>query len=446
MLKVVIIGAVAAGMSTAAKLKRLMKDDVDIVVFEQGDDVSFAACGIPYYVSGKIADASELRERRVEDFKKSGIDVRTGHRVTAVNTADKTVSVTVLATGAAVTEKYDKLVVASGARVRKIPPLDADCENLHVVRTVDDGIRLRKALEEKASHHVVVVGAGYIGLEVAEACAKQGKAVLIVEFAERILPVMDPEATDQLHAELERHRVQIRTGSKVVELKTEGKRVVGVVVENAHGRDLVPAEVVINLAGIIPNAEFIDVRKTVNGAIIVNDRMETSVPDVYAAGDCSVMTSAITGEHQYAPLGTNANKQGRVIAHAIAGGPVPRIRLLGSSVIRLFGLDAAKVGLSEIDAQRLNLDYEANYITGNAYPSYWGKEKVSVKLVYDRKTRKMYGAQVVGQGVVGARANYFAIAITAGMTVDDFGYLDLAYSPPFSGVWDVTLIAANTAK
>ncbi|MCC8107898.1 MAG: FAD-dependent oxidoreductase [Planctomycetes bacterium] len=126
MLKVVIIGAVAAGMSTAAKLKRLMKDDVDIVVFEQGDDVSFAACGIPYYVSGKIADASELRERRVEDFKKSGIDVRTGHRVTAVNTADKTVSVTVLATGAAVTEKYDKLVVASGARVRKIPPRDAD--------------------------------------------------------------------------------------------------------------------------------------------------------------------------------------------------------------------------------------------------------------------------------------------------------------------------------
>ncbi len=231
-----------------------------------------------------------------------------------------------------------------------------------------------------------------------------------------------------------------------MELVSENNHIESAIVESANGRETLPADLVVNCAGIVPDTCFIDVDKARNGAIAVDEHMETSAPDVFAAGDCSVMKSFVTGERQYAPLGTNANKQGRIIAEYLAGKKTPNFKLIGSSAIKLFSLDAAKVGLGEIEAQRLNLDYEANVVTGNSYASYYGTEKVMVKLVYDAKTRKLLGAQTVGQDIVVPRANYFAIAIAAEMTVDEFGFLDLCYSPPFSGVWDVSLIAANTAK
>lgn len=446
MLNVIVIGGVAGGMSAAAKLKRNLKDEVAITVFEKGDEVSYAACGIPYYVSGKIKEAEELVERTAEQFAESGIEVRLRHEAVGVDTANKTVSVRNLETNEQSDHGYDKLIVASGASVRKIPPFDVCRENLHQVRTVADGVRLRGQLESAAVRKVVVVGAGFIGLEIVDACAKQGKDVLLVEFAERILPVMDPEFTDAMTDVMAENGVEVRVDSKVVALECDGDTITAVVVENSAGRETVKADVVVNCAGIVPNAGFIDVKKAVNGAIIVNERMETSAPDVYASGDCTIMNSFVTGEHQYAPLGTSANKQGRIIAELLAGKPAPTLKLIGASAVRLFDLDAAKVGLSEIDAQRLNINYKANRITGNNYASYYGTGQVMVKLVYHGKTRKILGAQLLGEGVVAARANYYAIAVTAGMTVDEFGFLDLCYSPPFSGVWDVTLIAANTAK
>ncbi|MEG0579220.1 MAG: FAD-dependent oxidoreductase, partial [Niameybacter sp.] len=193
--------------------------------------------------------------------------------------------------------------------------------------------------------------------------------------------------------------------------------------------------------------DFINcVEKAGNGAIIVNEDMETNVEDIYAAGDCSIMRSAVTGAFLYAPLGTNANKQGRIIADILGGKERKPFKLIGSSAIKLFEVDAAKVGLSETEAKRLGLNYKTNFITGNSYASYYGTEKVSIKLVYDAETRKILGAQTVGAGVVVPRANYYAIAIYSGLTVDEFGFMDLCYSPPFSGVWDVALIASNTAK
>lgn len=446
MMKVIIVGGVAAGMSAAAKLKRNLRDEVDIVVFEQGDEVSYGACGIPFYLSGRIKEASALIERTPEQFAEAGIAVKLRHRVVGVDVAAKTVAVRDLDSGREAAHGYDKLIVASGARVRRIPPLDVDRENLHVIRNVGGAERLRQQLEQDAIRKVIVVGAGFIGLEVAEACAARGKEVTVVEFAERVLSVMDPEITDQLTAELRRNGVRVRTGSKLVGLDVQDNRIVAVTIENCDGEKTEPADLVINCAGIIPNADFIDVEKAVNGAVIVNGHMETSAPDVYAAGDCSVMTSFLTGEHLYAPLGTNANKQGKIIADLLAGKPARRFRLIGSSALRLFGLDAAKVGLCEIDAQKLNLDYEAHRITANSVASYYGDEKVMVKLIYDRKTRRILGAQTLGQGTVVPRANYFAVAISAGMTVDEFGYLDLCYSPPFNGVWDAALIAATSAK
>ncbi|MCC8189085.1 MAG: FAD-dependent oxidoreductase [Planctomycetes bacterium] len=445
-MNVTVIGGVAAGMSAAAKLKRNLRDGVTVTVFEKGDHVSYGACGIPFFVAGHIENAAALVERTPEDFSQHGIDVRIRHEVTAVDLPGKTVTVCDTASGTTFRHHYDKLIVASGARVRKIPPLDVERENLFVVREVADGVRLREHLLRTETRDVVVVGAGYIGLEIAEACAAQGKTVHLVEFADRVLPAMDPEITDRLETELSANGVRVHTDCKVVELEGDDRRITGAVVEGRDGRWTIPADAVINCAGIVPNADFIAVRKAANGAITVNDRMETSAPDVYAAGDCSVMTSFLTGEHAYTPLGTTANKQGRLIAEIIAGKTVPPFRLIGSSALRLFSLDAAKVGLSELDAQRLNLDYGTNAITGNSYASYYAPGQVFIKLVYDNKSRRILGAQLVGEGVVAARANYYAIAMTASMTVDEFGYLDLAYSPPFSGVWDATLIAANTAK
>lgn len=446
MMKVIVIGGVAAGMSAAAKLKRNLKDKVGIVVYEKGVEISYGACGIPFYVSGLIKQASDLLERSVEEFRESGVDVHIRHEVTAVDAKGKTVTVKNLDSGESFTREYDKLIIGSGARVRHIPPFDIPRDNLYSIRNVSDGVRLRAGLENPAHKNVVVIGAGFIGLEIVEACAKYGKSTTLVELAPYVLPVMDPEMAEYLDAELKRNGVTVYTSSKATEVNSEGDRIISLTVEGEDGKKTIPADLVINSVGIIPNTEFIDVEKAPNGAILVNERMETSVDDVYAAGDCSVMRSFITELPTYAPLGTNANKQGRIIAEALAGKRIPQLKLIGASALRLFGLDAAKVGLSEIEAKRLGIEYKTNMITGNSYASYYGKEKVYIKLLYNPESRLIFGAQIIGQGVVVARANYFSIAMSAGVTVDEFGFLDLCYSPPFSGVWDATLIAANTAR
>ncbi len=446
MLKVVVIGGNAAGMSAAAKLRRLMPDGVSITALEKSDVVSYAGCGLPYYVSGHIDDADDLVERTAEQFGEQNIEVRVRHKVTAVDLANKVVRGVNVDTDGPFDLPYDTLIVASGARVRRIPPFNQNAENLFVVRTVDDAVSIRDAAHKDDVRRVVVVGAGFIGLEMAEALVKQGKQVLLVEFATRVLTALDPEITDKMTEELISGGVEVRTDSKVAELQLHDGRIVSVVVETGGKADTVAADMVVNCVGIVPNAEFIDIDKALNGAILVDEHMRTSAPDVYAAGDCSMMKSFLTREHQYAPLGTNANKQGRIIAEHIAGLPPRPFKLLGSSAIRLFDLDIAKVGLSEGDCQRLNLDYKTTAVTANSYASYYGKEKLLIKLVYCAKTGKLFGAQTVGRGVVVPRANYFAIAISAGMTAQEFAYLDLCYSPPFSGVWDASLIAAGTAK
>lgn len=445
-MKVIVIGGVAAGMSAAAKLKRNLKDNVDIVVYEQGVEISYGACGIPFYISGLIKDSSSLLERSVEEFRTSGVNVELRHQVTAVDSKAKTVTVKNLNSGETFTREYDKLIVGSGARVRHIPPFDIPRDNLYSIRNVADGVRLRAGLENESEKNVVIIGAGFIGLEIVEACVKYKKNVTLIELAPYVLPVMDPEMSEHLDAELKRNGITVHTASKVTEVNSEGNRIHSLVVEGENGKKTIPADIVVNSVGIIPNTEFIDIEKAPNGAILVNEKMETSIDDIYAAGDCSMMRSFITGLPTYAPLGTNANKQGRIIAEVLAGKKTPQLKLIGASALRLFELDAAKVGLSETEAKKLGIDYKTNTITGNSYASYYGSEKVYIKLLYNPESRLIFGAQIVGQGVVVARANYFAIAISAGITVDEFGFLDLCYSPPFSGVWDATLIAANTAR
>lgn len=446
-MKVVIIGGVAAGMSAASKLKRNLKDQVEIMVYEKGGEVSYGACGIPFYISDHIKQGRDLIARTAEEFSQSGIPIKTYHEVLKVDTDKKTVLVKNLKTGEEFTDSYDKLVIGSGAAVRHFPPFDQAYENLFEIRDVADGTKVKTALFDENNRHVVIVGAGFIGLEVSEACRRYGKEVTVVELADHILSSFDQEVSEALEGEMEKNGVTVKTGCRVTELKGENGRVTAVILQNGDETEELPVDILINSAGIAPATAFIDtVEKARNGAILVNERMETNVADVYAAGDCSIMRSGITGEYTYAPLGTNANKQGRIIGDLLGGVEPKPFKLIGSSALRLFGMDAAKVGLSEKEAKAHGLDYKAHTITGNSYASYYGTEKLNIKLIYDKATRKVLGAETWGQGIVVPRANYYAIAIYAGLTVDEMGFMDLCYSPPFSGVWDAALIASNTAK
>lgn len=446
-MKTVIIGGVAAGMSAASKLKRLLKDEVEIVVYEKGGEVSFGACGIPFYISDHIKQGKDLIARTAEEFAKSGIPVKTYHEVTAVDTDKKTVTVKNLHTGEIITDSYDKLIIGSGAGVRHFPPFDKSYDNLFEIRDVADGTRVKQALLDENQRHVVIVGAGFIGLELAEACKHYGKKVTVVELADHVLPAFDWEVSEALEAELSRNGVEIRVNTLVQSLTAKDGRIAKAVLKKGEETEEIPADIVINSAGIAPATGFItNVEKAKNGAICVNERMETSVADVYAAGDCSIMKSAVTGDYLYAPLGTNANKQGRIIGDILGGAQPKPFKLIGSSALRLFGIDAAKVGISEKEAKARGMDYKAHMITGNSYASYYGAERLNIKLIYDAKTRKILGAETYGQGIVVPRANYYAIAVYAGLTVDEMGFMDLCYSPPFSGVWDAALIASNTAK
>lgn len=446
-MKVVIIGGVAAGMSAASKLKRNLKDQVEITVYEKGGEVSYGACGIPFYISDHIKQGRDLIARTAEEFSQSGIPIRTYHEVLHVDTDARSLLVKNLNTGEEFTDTYDKLVIGSGAAVRHFPPFDRTYENLYEIRDVADGTRVKQALAQESNRHVVIVGAGFIGLEVSEACRRYGKEVTVVELADHILSSFDEEISQALEDELAKNGVTVKTGCMVTDLKSENGRITVAVIRRGDETEEIPVDMLINSAGIAPATAFIDtVEKARNGAILVNERMETSVKDVYAAGDCSIMRSAITGDYMYAPLGTNANKQGRIIGDILGGVEPKPFKLIGSSALRLFGMDAAKVGLSEKEAKARGLDYKAHTITGNSYASYYGTEKLNIKLIYDRTTRKILGAETYGQGIVVPRANYYAIAIYAGLTVDEMGFMDLCYSPPFSGVWDAALIASNTAK
>lgn len=225
-MKVVIIGGVAAGMSAASKLKRLLKDQVEIVVYEKGEEVSYGACGIPFYISDHIRQGSELIARTAEEFAKSGIPVKTGHEVTGVDTGKKTVTVKDLKSGEEFTDEYDKLIIGSGAGVRHFPPFDKEYENLYEIRNVADGTGVKNALLDESQKHVVIVGAGFIGLEVSEACRHYGKHVTVVELADHILPAFDTEVSQALKEELEKNGVAVKTGTKVTELIAQGGRIV----------------------------------------------------------------------------------------------------------------------------------------------------------------------------------------------------------------------------
>ena len=444
-MKVIIIGGVAAGMSAAAKFKRLSPKD-DVVVYEKGDIVSFGACGLPYYVGGFFEDSREMIARTPEQFRESGVEIHTKHEVTDVDFSSKKIKVKNLTTDEILEESYDKLMIASGARAI-IPPIkNIDLENVVTLKSMDDGNKLRELMANDEYKKVAIIGAGFIGLEAVEAAKHRGKEVTVIQLQDRVLQeVFDKDITDLLEEELRESGVNLLLSETVVELIGDGK-----VSKVKTDKREIDADIVILATGVKPNTDFLkadEIKMLRNGAIVVDSYGRTSVEDVYSAGDCATINNLITGKEAYVPLATGANKLGRIVGENLAGQNNSFQGSMASSCIKVMNMEAARTGLSEKEVKELGVDYKTKFITDMNQTSYYpGRERIYVKLIYDAHTKVILGGQVAGYKDAVQRCNVLAACIYAKMTTDQLGMLDLCYSPPFSRTWDVLNVAGNVSK
>ena len=444
-MKVIIIGGIAAGMSAAAKFKRLSPND-DVVVYEKGDIVSFGACGLPYYVGGFFDDSNEMIARTPEAFREVGVEIHTKHEVTNVDFSNKKVTVKNLNTNEVLEESYDKLMIASGARAI-IPPIkNIDLENVVTLKSMDDGNKLRELMSKEENKKIAIIGAGFIGLEAAEAAKHRGKEVTVIQLQDRVLQeVFDKDITDLLEEELRENGVNLLLSETVTELIGDGK-----VSKVKTNKREIEADIVILATGVKPNTDFLncdEIKMIRNGAIVVDKYGRTSVEDVYAAGDCATINSLITDREIYVPLATGANKLGRIVGENLAGQNNSFQGSMASSCIKVMDMEAARTGLSEKEVLNLGFNYKTKFITDMNQTSYYpGRERIYVKLIYDAHTRVTLGGQVAGYKDAVQRCNVLAACIYAKMTTEQLGMLDLCYAPPFSRTWDVLNVAGNVSK
>ena len=444
-MRVIIIGGVAAGMSAAAKLKRI-KPDYEVVVYEKTDIVSFGACGLPYFVGGFFDDSDNMIARKPEKFIESGIDLNIFKEVISVDINNKKIKVLDIKTNEIFEDTYDKLMVATGAR-SIIPPIkNINLENICTLKTMEDGIKVKEIINRDEVKNVVIIGAGFIGLEAVEAAKKLGKNVTVIQSADRVLnSVFDKEITDVLEAEIKSHNVDLRLEELAVSFVGENK--VEKVITN---KGEVKADLVIIATGVKPNTEFLggtNINMLQNGAIIVDEYGKTSIEDIYAAGDCATIKNIVTDEDMFVPLATGANKLGRIVGENLAGLNNSFQGSLGSSCIKVMDMEAAVTGITEEKAKKLGLNYKSKFITDFNQTNYYpGRNKIYVKLVYDADTKVILGGQVVGFKDSVQRANVLAAAIFAKMTTNQLGMLDLCYAPPFARTWDVLNVAGNVSK
>ena len=424
----VVIGGVAAGLSAAARARRI-DPRLEIVVLEKGPVISYGACGLPYFVEGRVRETAELITYTPEYFRKQrNIDVRTGARVIAISHPRREVT---LESGARVA--YEKLVIATGAR-GGMPNLPG-AQLAHVFRlyTLDDAERMRSFVRERKPKSAVVVGGGYIGIEAADALRRNGLRVTILERSAYALLREDEDLTAAVRKQLEQHGVELRTGVTVTAIEPD--QVAGV-----------PCDMVVLAAGFQPNVEIaadggIEIGRS--GAIRTDDRMETNLRGVFAAGDCAEVTHLVTGRPTWIPLGTTANKAGRVAGACAAGARERFPGIVGTSIVSIFGVGFATTGFSVTQARAEGFSPAVARIEVNSRPRYYMGVKTMVELVADRATRRLVGGSVIGEDGAAGRINVIATALQTRMRVDEFEQLDLAYSPPFTPVWDPILIAAQ---
>ncbi|MFC1601005.1 FAD-dependent oxidoreductase [Candidatus Sumerlaeota bacterium] len=453
-MRVIIVGGAAAGPKAAARIGRVCPDP-EIILFEKGKSLSLAACGLPYLVGGEVADHEMLMAtptgapRNSAYFEKvKNVSVRIETAVTSIDPGGKRVAFENLRTGEKGIESYDKLLLATGASPIRPPVKGVDLKHIVCLHTIEDSQQITMNAEESDERNVVIVGAGLIGVETAEALVAKGCRVTVVELLPQVLQMLDREMAMPVQRQLTDMGVRVLTETRVEEFlpASDGQSVAAVRTSDGE----LPADLVILGVGVRPNIELAQAAGLeigALGAIVTNERMRTSDPHIYAAGDCVETRNLLTGKACYIPLGSTANKQGRVAANSICGIDDAFPGVLGSAICKVFDVTAARTGLSEQQARDGGYDVVTALCPGPDRPHFMpGFKMLILKLIADRQTGRLLGAQAVGAGSADKRINVAATAITARMTVDDISRLDLAYAPPYSPAMDNIITAANIVR
>lgn len=435
-MKIVIVGGVAGGATAAARLRRL-DETAEIVVFERSGFVSYANCGLPYYIGGVIEDQEELTLQTPESFyERFRVQMKVHHEVTAIDRSAKTVTVRNLATGEVFQESYDKLLLAPGARPTQPALPGVGLDRLFTLRTVEDTLRIRRFVDTQHPKSVVLAGGGFIGLELAENLRERGLDVTIVQRPKQLMTPFDADMAALIHREVRAHGVRLALGH-TVEGFAESEGGVQVLLKDEQP---LQADMVILAIGVTPDSRLAaeaGLELGLKGSILVNDRIQTSDPDIYAVGDAVQVNHFVTGQPALIALAGPANKQGRIAADNMAGGDSRYKGSQGSSVLKIFDLTAAATGLNEAAARRAGLDVEAVVLSPMNHAGYYpGGRVMTMKVLFERSTGKLLGAQIVGSDGVDKRIDVLATAIRAGMTAADLTELDLAYAPPYSSAKD----------
>lgn len=444
--RLVIIGGDAAGMTAAAQARRMASaDELEILAFERGSRTSYAACGLPYLIGGLVEAPAELVARTPEEHQAKGIDVRIRHEVTAIDTQTATVTVRNLDTDQESVTHYDELLIATGASGITPPWPGIDAEGVLQLRTLADAAKVEQALAA-GTRHAVVVGAGYIGLEVAENLLARGLAVSVIEKLDSPMgAVLDADMAAAVTDAMRSAGIDLRLGTSVTGFTVSDGRVTAVETEAGP----VKADLVVIGLGVRANTELAraaGIGVGESGGIIVDDHQRTGAPHVWAAGDCVESRHRMTGRGVVMALGTHANKQGRCAGTNIAGGEATFGGVLGTAITKFKQLEIARTGLTEREAAAAGLDAFAEITAASNRAGYYpGAQSMRIKIVAERQTGKLLGAQIVGGEDAGKRIDVLATALWNGMTVQEVSGMDLSYAPPFSPVWDPVLLAAGKA-
>ena len=435
-MKVVIVGGVAGGATAAARIRRL-DEQAEIVVFERSGFISYANCGLPYYIGGVIEDPEELTLQTPESFfSRFRVEMKVRHEVTAIHPDKKTVSVTNLETGEAFEESYDKLILSPGAKPTQPRLPGVGLDRLFTLRTVEDTFRIKEYIDRNHPKSAVLAGGGFISLELAENLRELGMEVTIVQRPKQLMNPFDPDMASFIHSEMRRHGVKLALGHTVEGFEEKDGGVDVLLKDEAP----LHADMVVLAIGVSPDTQLAQdagLELGVKGSIVVNDRMETSVPDIYAVGDAVQVKHFVTGQDVLLSLAGPANKQGRIAADNICGGDSHYTGSQGSSVIKVFDMTAASTGVNETNARKAGLDVDTVILSPMSHAGYYpGGKVMTMKVVFEKETYRLLGAQIVGYEGVDKRIDVLATAIRAGLKATELKDLDLAYAPPYSSAKD----------
>ncbi len=443
-MKLLIIGGVAAGTKAAARARREYPD-ATVTIVTQDDYVAYAGCGLPYFVGGEITEARELIVRTPDEFKhENRIDVLTRHQATGIDATAHTVTVRDLNNGTDIVFPYDKLIIATGA-LPLIPNIPgANLKRISTVRGLNDALKIRAMLDTGKIKNAVVVGGGFIGLEMAENLSRRGVQVAVVELKDAILPGFDPEIAALVAKQLREHDVSVYTGEALTEIVGN---TAGEATEAVTTAQRLPADMVIFAAGIKPNTSVAiaaGIDADPRGMILVDEYLHTNLPDIFAVGDCASVRNRQTGADTFSPLGSTANKTGRLVVANLFEDTEKFSGVLGTTIVRLFDYHAGRTGLSTQEARDAGYDVETVLVPTPDRAHYFpGNRMIITKLIADRATHKLLGAQVAGSGVVDKPIDTLSVGIALGMTIEQLSGMDLAYTPPFASALNSSIVAAN---